>query len=105
MRVLALASYPSEAAATRYRLEQFIAPLAQRGITLSIHPFINSQLFKQLYNPDAWLRNFAALLKSGLLRPLELSAARKSDVVLIQREAMLFGPPIIEWLTTRVVNR
>jgi hypothetical protein len=41
MNVLALASYPVEAAATRYRLEQFVAPLAERGIRLDVHPFLD----------------------------------------------------------------
>ena len=92
MKVLALASYPTEAAATRYRLAQFVAPLAERDIELTIHPFIDAKLFGRLYKPGAWLRNVAGLIKSALLRLNELRAARKADVVLIQREAMIFGP-------------
>ena len=53
MKVLALASYPVEAAATRYRLQQFVAPLAERGVTLEIHPFLNSHQFKMLYRRNA----------------------------------------------------
>ena len=45
MKVLALASYPTETATTRYRLAQFVAPLAERGIELTIHPFIDAKLF------------------------------------------------------------
>ncbi len=105
MKVLALSSYPTEAAATRYRLEQFVAPLAERGIELTIHPFIDAKLFERLYKPGAWLRTVGALLKSAVLRLKELPAARNADVVLIQREAMIFGPPLIEWLTTRAAKR
>jgi glycosyltransferase involved in cell wall biosynthesis len=105
MKVLALASYPAEAAATRYRLAQFVAPLAERGIELTIHPFIDAKLFGRLYQPGAWLRNVAGLIKSAVLRFNELLAARGADVVLIQREAMIFGPPLIEWLTTRAAKR
>ena len=57
MKVLALASYPTQAAATRYRLEQFVAPLAERGITLTIHPFLDLKLFEQLYRHESWPRN------------------------------------------------
>jgi glycosyltransferase involved in cell wall biosynthesis len=98
VRVLALASYPVEAAATRYRLEQFVGPLAERGITMTIRPFINSKLFAQLYQRDAIPRTAFSLIWSALLRLRDALAAREADVVLVQREAMLFGPPVIEWL-------
>lgn len=105
MKVLALASYPSEAAATRFRLEQFVAPLAGRGISLTIHPFLDSKLFKQLYRHGSFPRTAIGLIKSGFMRLADVLSARKADVVLIQREAMMFGPPLIEWLTTRALKR
>jgi len=105
MKVLALASYPMEAACTRYRVEQFVQPLAQRGITVTVRPFIDSDLFARLYQQRSWLRTALGLTKSGLLRLRDVVAAANADVVLVQREAMLIGPPIIEWLTTRVLRR
>lgn len=105
MKVLALASYPVEAAATRYRLEQFVAPLAERGITLTIHPFLDTSLFQRLYQRGSLPRKAIGLLKSAVLRLRDVPAARQADVLLIQREAMLFGPPLIEWLITRVLKR
>ena len=105
MKVLALASYPVEAAATRFRLQQFIEPLAARGITLSIRSFLNSEQFKQLYRQKSWPRTAMGLLGSSLSRLRDLAAARQADVILVQREAMMFGPPIIEWLGARVLKR
>src|SRR3989449_6034546 len=105
MKVLALASYPVEAAATRYRLEQFAGPLSQRGITLTIHPFLDSKLFQQFYQRNALPRTAIGLVKSGLLRLRDVLAANKADVILIQREAMTYGPPLVEWLATRVFKR
>ncbi len=102
MKVLALASYPVEAAATRYRLEQFVAPLAERGISLTVHPFLDSMLFEQLYRREKLTGTAIRLAASALLRFKEVWSARRADVVLIQREAMMFGPPLIEWLVTRV---
>ncbi|CAN5859742.1 glycosyltransferase family 4 protein [soil metagenome] len=101
MKVLALASYPVQAAATRYRLEQFVQPLAARGITLTIRPFFDSQLFESLYDRRALPRTAVGLLRAGMLRLGDVFAARKADVILIQREAMIYGPPVIEWLMTR----
>ena len=104
MRVLALASYPIEAAATRYRLSQFVEPLAQRNIQLTIHPFINSQLFARLYSKGSLVQKSTGLLWSALVRLRDLFTSARADVVLIQREAMIFGPPMIEWLITRMIK-
>lgn len=102
MKVLALASYPIEAAATRYRLAQFVSPLAERGITLEVHPFINSRLFASLYRREALPFTAANLLGATLGRLTDVWRARGADLLLVQREAMLFGPPLIEWLAMRV---
>lgn len=105
MRVLGLASYPIEAAATRYRLAQFVGPLAERGITLTIHPFLDSKIFKMLYQRGAGLRKIVALASSALLRFRVLALLNRATVIVVQREAMIFGPPIIEWLAVRVLKR
>ena len=105
LKVLALASYPIEAAATRYRLCQYVKPLAERGITLTVRPFFDSKLFELLYQREELPRVAAGLLKASLLRLKDVLTAHRSDVVLVQREAMIFGPAIIEWLSTRVGKR
>jgi glycosyltransferase involved in cell wall biosynthesis len=102
MKVLALASYPIEMAATRYRLAQFVKPLAERGIELSIRPFLDSELSASLYKRSEWPRTTLGLLRSAVRRIADVSQASRADVLLIQREAMIFGPPIVEWLATRL---
>lgn len=101
MKVLGLATYPVEAAATRYRLHQFVAPLAARGITLDIRPFLDARLFASLYRRRELPRTAVGLTRSALKRLDDLRAARRADVLLVQREAMLFGPPVVEWLATK----
>ncbi len=105
MRVLALASYPVEAAATRYRLEQFVGPLGERGIELEVRPFLSSRQFGSLYRRDQLPRTAAGLVASAFRRFGDVARARRADVILVQREAMMFGPPLFEWLTTRVGRR
>jgi glycosyltransferase involved in cell wall biosynthesis len=102
MRVLALSSHPVEAASTRYRLVQFVAPLAERGITLDVRPFLDSRLFASLYRRDELPRTSLGLLRSGIQRLGDVFAARNVDVLFVQREAMIFGPPLIEWLARKV---
>lgn len=105
MKVLGLASYPIEAAATRYRLQQFVQPLKERGIDLTIRPFLNSALFAQFYRREAMLGTALGLIKSSLRRLNDVLTATRADVVMIQREAMLLGPPLIEWTIGQALKR
>ena len=105
MKVLGLASYPVEAAATRYRLQQFVGPLAKQGVSLTVSPFISSSTFETLYQRRAWPRTALTLLKSTLMRLGVVWSLKQSEVVLVQREAMIFGPPVLEWLAARVFKR
>lgn len=105
MKVLGLASYPIEAAATRYRLAQFAGPLADRGIKLTIRPFLDSGMFERLYRPGGLPMKAATLATSGLRRLKDVMLMRQSDVLLVQREAMIFGPALIEWLAVKALKR
>ncbi len=49
MNVLGICSYPVEAAATRFRMDQFVGPLSERSIDLTISPFLSSGQFRELY--------------------------------------------------------
>ncbi len=102
MRVLGLATYPVEAAATRFRMIQFIEPLAAEGVELSVYPFLDSRLYGSLYNRSQWPRTSVGLALASLRRVRELWRARKADVLFVQREAMMFGPPLVEWLTVNL---
>ena len=98
MKVLALASYPTEAASTRYRLTQYVEPLAAQGIEMTVRPFINSTTFSTIYTRKAIFKNGYSLAVASVRRIFDGLSAGKFDVLLVQREAMLFGPPIIEKL-------
>ena len=105
IRVLALASDPVEGASTRYRIAQFIEPLARRGIDVLFEPFLDTELFEALYDPAKLVLRVPRLLMRTLRRLGAVRSAARADVVFVQREAMLFGPPVIEWLIARVLGR
>lgn len=105
MKVLGLASYPVEAAATRYRLLQFVGPLASRGIALKVRPFLNSSTFQNFYRREALAESAFALIKSSFRRLTDILLIKNVSVVMVQREAMIFGPPLFEWLAVRVFKR
>lgn len=101
MRVLALASYPREAAATRFRVEQFIGPLRERGIELELSPFLKSGDFVRFYNRGGALAKTSAAVRGAARRIGEIFSAGRYELVFIQREAMFFGPEIFERLISR----
>ncbi len=104
MKVLALCTYPVEAAATRYRVAQFIEPLTQRGIELTLRPLLNAQEFSRLYRREYWPRTALALVRGALSRVADVWRAGRFDALFIQREAMLFGPPLVEWLAMQQIR-
>src|SRR5687767_13046312 len=102
LRVLAVCAFPIEAAATRFRLAQFVEPLRERGIDLTIRPFLSASQFKGLYQEGGFLEKVIGLRRSILGRIKDVLAARRYDVLLVQREAMIFGPGIFEWLLRKL---
>ncbi len=102
MNVLGLCSYPIESAATRYRLIQFIEPLAKVGINLQVSPFLDSQSFDLLYQNKSLFQKAGGLWKPLLRRFSESLKVRKYDLIVVQREAMFLGPAFFEWMFQRV---
>lgn len=102
IRVLALASYPLEAAATRFRLVQFVEPLKKLGIAVEVRPFLDAAQFGEMYASRGPLAKGKGLFRSIAGRVAELPDARNFDCLLVQREAMFFGPAIFEWLHQRI---
>lgn len=102
MRVLGLCSYPIESAATRFRLAQFIKPLDDRGLNLTLSPFLNGKQFGGFYDDSGFLRKAVDLLPPLFRRFTEVFDADKYDLILVQREALFFGPAIFEWLFQKI---
>lgn len=105
MRVLALTSYPVEAAATRFRLSQLVGPLHDLGVELDIRPLLSSEAFAGLYDRASARQTAWRLGRAHLRRLGDVVEARRADVVLLQREAALLGPPVVEVLLRSIGRR
>src|SRR6476646_5107355 len=97
LRVSALFTFPVEAAATRFRIMQFVQPLAGHDIEVTVFPFLTASDFSTLYDRSRAVRTAVRLLLALIRRLFVLPRILRADVLLVQREAMLFGPPWIEW--------
>lgn len=100
MRVLALAPYPARIASTRFRISQFVPLLARRGIDVEFVPWLDDHAAARLYAPQGFAAAAASAVR-GSRNQLSAIMARRWDVVWIQREAALAGPPIAEALAMR----
>jgi len=102
MKILALSSYPIESAATRCRVAQYIEPLKSKGIEIELSPFLNSDAFGDFYASGKFASKSAALLLGLAKRIRDVARCGSFDALLVQREVMLFGPEIFEWLISEL---
>ncbi len=102
MHVLGLCSYPVEAAATRYRLIQFIESLAEKGIELEVSSFLDKEQFELLYKKRSFFEKLIRIVNPILRRFAELRRAGRYNAIFVQREAMFFGPAFFEWIFQKI---
>jgi glycosyltransferase involved in cell wall biosynthesis len=105
MKVLFLATFPVDAACTRYRCQQYFSYLEKRGIHCVLRPFLAPSLFRHLYVPGRISFKAAGMFAALAGRLRDILQASRYDVVFIQRETALFGPPVFEWLLSRAFSR
>ncbi len=104
MKLLCLTTFPVEAAATRYRCVQFFSYLADHGFECRLRPFLSRELFGKFYSKGRVVAKAAQLGLATLSRLADI-ARPECDLVLVQREAALFGPPAIEWFLARILKK
>lgn len=96
-RVLVLAVHPPSVAATRLRAVQFVPFVLEAGLEVRVWSFFTSQDLPAWYGRSQLGRLLVVL--RALLRLAGLPRhVRGAAVVLVQREALPFGPPVVEIL-------
>lgn len=98
IKVFGVCAFPKEFPCTRYRLLQFVEPLREQGIELEVRPFLESEKYAAFYDGRGGVARLLTLVRPLLRRFRDIKRARECDVILVQREAMLFGPAFFERL-------
>jgi glycosyltransferase involved in cell wall biosynthesis len=96
VRALALSPVPYEGAGARYRIAQYIPHLAAQGIDLAIAPFFDREFFELVYQPGRTARKALLFIRQAIGRLRTVLQHGRYDLVVIYREAMPVGPPLIE---------
>lgn len=102
LSVMVLAPYPHDRApGQRYRIEQWMPRLAELGVACELFPFEDRALYELMETQGRWPAKTARLLAAAFRRIGVVEQASRFDVVFLFREAMIFGPAVIESLVAR----
>jgi glycosyltransferase involved in cell wall biosynthesis len=105
-RVLLICPYPiGRAPSQRFRFEQYLDYLESEGFEITIKPFLDQPTWDLLYKKGLFLQKTIGMLKSTFKRFWLLNSVKKYDFIFMHREAMQFGPPVIEYILTKVLKK
>jgi len=96
MRILFLVPYPTEGASNRFRVEQYLPYLKEKGIDFEIRPFVSSKFYRILYLKRYFIKKIFFFILSSIARIFDIFKALRYDVIFIHRESYPLGPPFIE---------
>jgi glycosyltransferase involved in cell wall biosynthesis len=105
-KVLFIVPYPiTESPSQRFRFEQYFDLLSTHGVQFQTQSFLSSANWRLFYGPGKTLKK-AAVLSYGLLRRASLLLkVHQFDFVFIHREAAPLGPPMFEWILSKVFKK
>lgn len=99
-RLLVLTVHPPTVAATRLRVLQYVPSLNKADFDVQLWTLFSDVDLRRWYGPSQVQR--AMVLLWALRRlPRALAEIRRADLVLVHREALPFGPPILELIAAR----
>src|ERR1700761_5181844 len=101
-KVLFIATHrPDRAPSQRFRFEQYLTYLHQNNFDCKFSYLFDEKDDKIFYSKGKAFLKVLILLKSVWIRVKNTFAANQFDIIFIQREALVFGPPLFEWLLSK----
>lgn len=105
-RIFFIAPYPyNSAPSQRFRFEQYFSFLEKEGFDVRLFPFLDQRTWKTLYSKGKVGSKILGVVKSFFQRFSLLLNLHKADFIFIHREASHLGPPIFEWLISKVFRK
>lgn len=104
--ILMVVQYPENVSpGQRFRVELYKDILKENGFAITTKSFLDQKGYKVIFEYGFFFAKFLAILKGFLHRFLLLFSLHKYDFIFLQREATPIGPPIFEWLCTKLLNK
>jgi glycosyltransferase involved in cell wall biosynthesis len=105
-RILFLVPYPlGIAPSQRFRFEQYFDKLPEAGFEFDVKPFLDEHAMLYLYDSGNFFRKVWKVNLGLIKRFFQMFTLGKYEYVFIHREAAAIGPPIFEWLITKVFRK
>jgi glycosyltransferase involved in cell wall biosynthesis len=102
LSVCAVVPYPPNTVPSqRYRIEQWIPRLRTFGIDCELMPFFHEETYRLVTGSGGATSKMLGLLRAALWRASLYSQIAMCDAVLVHREAMAFGPALMERMIAR----
>jgi glycosyltransferase involved in cell wall biosynthesis len=89
----------------RFRFEQFLSDLETNRLNYTIKPFYNNSTWDVLYKDGYYAKKTIGTLLGFAKRFLNLFNMGQYQYVYIHREAAPLGPPIIEWIISKILKK
>jgi len=106
MNILFLIPYPpGRAPSQRFRFEQYLDILTAAGHQYRLAPFISVATWDILYKPGRMAAKTLNIVAGFGRRLGQLFQMRSYDYVFIHREAAPIGPPVFEWVISKVLGK
>ena len=99
--VAVLAVHPQSVAATRLRAMQYRDALSAVGLRMELWSFLREQDLTAWYG-NSQVRRVLVVLRALLRLPTAVGTILRASVVIVQREALPLGPPVIELLAAQL---
>ncbi|HOY30498.1 MAG TPA: glycosyltransferase family 4 protein [Bacteroidales bacterium] len=91
-----VAHRPGRSPGQRFRFEQYLDYLVERGFSYRFSYLLNEKDDKTFYSNGHYFRKFLILMKSIWLRFNDIKRSREYDIVFIYREAIMLGSVFFE---------
>ncbi len=92
---------PHRSPSQRYRFEQYFSYLEANGFTYELSYIIDEKDDITFYSPGHFLKKIGIVIKAILHRISDVRKAKQFDIVFLQREAFMAGPPVFERLLAK----
>lgn len=102
--ILALMPYPIDGPSSRYRIHQFVNPLLEFGIQLSVQSIMTPNVYKVRMNGQKLgINGYLSLSKTMLIRVI-LTIFSRPDAIILHREFMPVVRTLAHWFFSKVVH-